>query len=150
MCFPCSRSAARAPNLFIKGQFSHALSSVCFGCNEGYFSFVCHLSSTKNAMALELIKRSCSRYLKILCRKENCFPFNSTHYFFFFPEGISLKRRQSTFFEVKTDSLNLNQSLNPFQWEPSQHPSNLLEYRRVSSLHWHHEPSPHNQNTARV
>lgn len=26
---------------------------------------------------------TCFRYLKILCRKENCFPFNSTQYFFF-------------------------------------------------------------------
>lgn len=149
MCFPCSRSAARAPNRFIKGQFSLALPSMCFLCSEGYFSFVSHLSSTKMQWGLNLQKHSCSRYLKILCRKENCFPFNSTHYFFS-SEGISLKRRQSTFFKVKISSPNLNQSLNPFQREASQHPSNLLEYRRVSRLRWRHEPSPHNQNSTRV
>lgn len=55
-CFPRSRSTVIAPIQFIKGQFSHTLPSMCFGCNEGYFSFVSHLCSTKNAIGLELIK----------------------------------------------------------------------------------------------
>lgn len=74
-----------------------------------------------------------------------------TFFFFFsFTEGVSSKRRQSILFKVKTASMNLNQSLYPFQWEASQHPSHLLKNRRVSRLCWHLQPSPHNHTATRA
>lgn len=101
--------------------------------------FVSRLCSTKKC----IIKiYSCS--LKYFNGKENCFPSKWINYLCYFSEGISMKRSQSTFFQVKTASLNLDQKWCPLQWEDTQHPITQI---RSASLHWHHEPSPHNQNT---
>lgn len=148
MCFPCSRRRVKALNQFIEGR-SPMLSPACVLAAMRVIFHLCLISLQQEMQrVLNLQKCSCSRYLKIFCRKENC--SHSTHYFFFSSEGISLKRRQSTFAKVKTASLNLSQSLNPFQWEDSQHPSSSPKYRRVSSLRWCQEPSPQNQTTTRV
>lgn len=118
---------------------SPMLSPTCFGCNKGDFSFVSHLSSTKNAMGLELIKM----YLLPI----ELYSLGVFCFVFFFSEDIILKRMQSTFFKVKTASLNLNLSLNPFEWEASQHPSNLVEGEQSTLASW--TLSTH-QDTTRV
>lgn len=137
-CLLCSRRRVTALNQFM-------LSPACVLAATRVIFHLCLISLQQETQwVLNLQKCSCSRYLKIFCRKENCSHSTLLISFFFSSEGISLKRRQSTFAKVKTASLN------PFQREDSQHLSSPPKYRRVSSLRWRHEPSPQNQTTTRV